>query len=344
MYNHVTCILVVLVCKQWTVSVSMLGVNAISISHLLLWDIKTRSLTQLYAIPPFLVDHADELRFLMVKSLSYQLHPSIRNQHVAIENPLFPWFLRTPSPCILYFPMPKKKEAYLFGGFYFFCLGIFFPTNLCGVHVFRSAPPGRVLLPPPPPPPPPLTPTTFTHTSLSHTTLSHTHTTLSHTHTTLSHTTLSHTTLSHLCHIQLCHTHTTLSHTHTTLSYTTLSHTTLSHTTLSHTTLSHTQLSHTPSFTHHLSLLTHGCRFAWQARHFRHMAGSGDALGSPYLATSTFVLRGRCATSDTWLSFCVAGVALLTHGWWPKCCRFHDNDPKIMDTERFEVRNAANTV
>ena len=28
----------------------------------------------------------------------------------------------------------------------------------------------------------------------------------------------------------------------------------------------------------------------------------------------------------------------------PKCCRFHENDAKTMDKERFEVQNAANTV
>ena len=80
--------------------------------------------------------------------------------------------------------------------------------------------------------------------------------------------------------------------------------------------LCHTQLCHTPSFTYHF--VTHlrfawqawYILFAWQAWHLWHWAGSGGALGlgrrwSPVtpryfawqawqLATSTFVLRGRC--------------------------------------------------
>ena len=94
-----------------------------------------------------------------------------------------------------------------------------FPTKLCGVLVFRSAPPVLVaLLVARLPCHTQLSHTTFTHNFVTHnlvthTTLSHTHTTWSHTHTTLSHTTLSHTTLSHThCHIQLCHTHTQLCH------------------------------------------------------------------------------------------------------------------------------------
>ena len=65
-------------------------------------------------------------------------------------------------------------------------------------------------------------------------------------------------------------------------------------------------------------------RFAWQAWHLWHWAGSGGALGrawspvSPpnfawqawHLETSTFVSRGRHGTWWHPLSFCVAGVAL----------------------------------
>ena len=124
---------------------------------------------------------------------------------------------------------------------------VFFPTKLCGVLVFRSAPPA------PHPPSPPLRVLTYIHTQPSHAQpLCHTHTIFTHitfSHTTFSHTTLSHTnchthnfvkytTLSHtqLCHTELCH----IELCHTQLCYTTLPHTTVSHTTLSHTTSSHT--------------------------------------------------------------------------------------------------------
>ena len=110
-----------------------------------------------------------------------------------------------------------------------------FPTKLCGVLVFRSAPPVLVAL---------LVARLPCHTQLSHTTLSHTHTTWSHTHTTLSHTTLSHTTLSHtfLSHTQLCHTHSHthnfVTHTHNFVTYHFVTHTTWSHT---HTFVTHTR-------------------------------------------------------------------------------------------------------
>ena len=73
--------------------------------------------------------------------------------------------------------------------------------------------------------------------------------------------------------------------------------------------------------------------FAWQAWHFRHCAGSGDALGrrvgavgravTPrhfawqawHLATSLFTLRGRRGTSRYPPSLCVAGAALTALGW-----------------------------
>ena len=98
----------------------------------------------------------------------------------------------------------------------------------------------------------------------------------------------------------------------------------LSHT-ISHT---HTHLCQPPSFTHHLSHTVFYMalgdvypRFAWQAWHLWHWAGSGGALGpdwSPvtprhfawqawHLATSTFVLRGRRGTWRHPPSFCVAG-------------------------------------
>ena len=118
---------------------------------------------------------------------------------------------------------------------------------------------------------------------------------------------LSHTTLSHtIFHTHLCHHH-------------------VSHTTLS-TTICHTILCHdTPSF--HVACVALGdihLRFAWQAWHLWHWAGSGGALGrawSPvtprhfawqawHLATSTFVSRGRHGTWRHPSSFCVAGVAL----------------------------------
>ena len=70
-------------------------------------------------------------------------------------------------------------------------------------------------------------------------------------------------------------------------------------------------------------------RFAWQAWHLWHWAGSGGALGrrwSPvtprhfawqawHLVTSTFVSRGRRGTWRHPSSFCVAGVALMALGW-----------------------------
>ena len=143
----------------------------------------------------------------------------------------------------------------------------------------------------------------MSHT-LSHTNfVTHTHN-LSHTilsHTTLSHTTLSDTTLSHTnCQIQLCQTQ--------------LCHIQLCHTQLCHTQLGHIQLCHTQLVTHthnfHVAGIALGDirrRFTWQAWH---------------LATSTFVLRGRRGTYDTWLDLvtrlvprdaapsCVAGMAL----------------------------------
>ena len=70
-------------------------------------------------------------------------------------------------------------------------------------------------------------------------------------------------------------------------------------------------------------------RFAWQAWHLWHWAGSGDALGSRlppwsprlfawqawYLVTSTLTLRGRRGTWWHRPSLCVAGVALMALGW-----------------------------
>ena len=171
-------------------------------------------------------------------------------------------------------------------------------------------------------------------------------------------------------HAQLCHTpsftHNFVTHHFVThlLSHTTFSHTTLSHTILhaqlchtpsfTHTTLSHT-IFHTPSFTYNLvrrgtwrhpllfcvagvALGDIYLRFAWQARHLWHWAGSGGALGLGLVAgdatalcvagvalgdihlrftwqawhweTSTFVLRGRRATYGTWLAL-VARLGLV---------------------------------
>ena len=107
-----------------------------------------------------------------------------------------------------------------------------FPTKLCGILVFGSAPPGRVrrlllllLLA--------SSSSTLFHT-IFHIQLCHTP---SFTHSFVTHH-LSYTSLSHtqLCHIQLCHTHNFVTH-----------H--LSRTALSHT-IFHTHLCHTPSFTH----------------------------------------------------------------------------------------------
>ena len=129
----------------------------------------------------------------------------------------------------------------------------------------------------------------------------------------LSHTTIFHTQLCHtpsFTHNFIPH-HLTPSFTYSFVTHTTLSHS-LSRTTLSNTifqtsqTIFHTQLCHTRSFTHHLShtiffkhhllhtifhthlshtTLSHALahsnlRFAWQAWHLWHWAGSGDALCS----------------------------------------------------------------
>ena len=95
----------------------------------------------------------------------------------------------------------------------------------------------------------------LTHTTCSHTTCTHTHTACSH--TTCSHATCTHTTYSH-----------------TTYSHTTCSHTTCTHT---HTRLAHTRLAHT--HTTYSRTTDMDRRFAWQAWHLWHWAGSGDALG-----------------------------------------------------------------
>ena len=111
-------------------------------------------------------------------------------------------------------------------------------------------------------------------------------------------------------------------HTHTTSSHTTLSHTVTYNFATYH--LSRTTLSHT---IFHTTLA--GVLFAWQALHLWHWAGSGGALGPGWLpgaprhfawqvwhlATSTFVLRGRCGTWRNPHSICVAGVALMALGW-----------------------------
>ena len=112
------------------------------------------------------------------------------------------------------------------------------------------------------------------------------HKTLSHTmfHTTLSHSifltpSLSHTTLSHtIFHIQLCHTHTHnfVAH-HLSNHFFTYNFT---HNVVTHH-LSHTWWHPRTFCVTGVLLLTHGCRFAWQAWHFGHMAGPGDTLGSP---------------------------------------------------------------
>ena len=114
----------------------------------------------------------------------------------------------------------------------------------------------------------------------------------------------------HLCHTQLCHT--------PSFTYNFVKHNFVTHH-LSHA-ATLTPLCHTPSFTYHFvthNFVTHlrfawqawYILFAWQAWHLWHWAGSGGALGlgrwSPvtpryfawqawHLATSTFVLRGRC--------------------------------------------------
>ena len=190
---------------------------------------------------------------------------------------------------------------------------LFFPfsPHLCVVFLFLD-----LYLPPPPLPSAAslshtmcklVTTPSFTHTQLVTYKLGHTphnFVTPSFTHH-LSHTQL----ITHnLSHTQLCntifHTHTTC-HTHTTLSQTSHTHT--------HTPLSHTQLCHTIFHTHtHRACHTQLChtshttlshlRFAWQAWHLCHLAGSGGALGSAW-------------SPGTPLHFCVAGVALMTLGW-----------------------------
>ena len=150
-----------------------------------------------------------------------------------------------------------------------------------------------------------------THTQLCHTQLCHNYTTLSHSifHRQLCHTpSFIHNCVTHTHHLShTAHTHTQLCHTRTRnflthnfvthhLSHTIfvthhLSHTTLSHTIfvthhLSHTTLSHTALSYTTRM-----------RFAWQARHLWHWAGSGGRAWGPLVA------RGAAA-------LCVASVAV----------------------------------
>ena len=92
---------------------------------------------------------------------------------------------------------------------------------------------------------------------------------------------------------------------HITLSHTTLSHTAHTH---KHTTLSHTTLSHTIDL-----------RSAWQAWHLWHWAGSGDihhrfTWQAWHLATSTFVLRGRCGAWGTGLGL-VARLGAGSRPW-----------------------------
>ena len=163
---------------------------------------------------------------------------------------------------------------------------------LCTPVRIRSSSSSRLLLLLPPPPPPA---SSITHNSRKHNLLTHislTHNLLSHTHTQLSHKQLSHKQLSHTTCLHRTLSHTTYSHTtcsHTTLSHTTCSHTTLSntHTTCSHTTLTHNSLTNNPLLSPRL--------FVWQAWH---------------LATSTFILCGRCGNWKHPPPFCVAGVAL----------------------------------
>ena len=180
--------------------------------------------------------------------------------------------------------------------------------------------------------------TIFNTPSLSHT-IFHT---IFHTPT-LSHTifhTQTHTTIFH---IQLCLTQ-TLSHTifhtqtHTTIFHIQLCLTqTLSHTifhTQTHTTIFHIQLCLTPSLSHtifHFGTWRHppsfrvACvalghihlRFAWQAWHLWHWAGSGGALGRAWARWGALgrrwrrpTLRGRRGTWRHPSSFRVAGVAL----------------------------------
>ena len=159
------------------------------------------------------------------------------------------------------------------------CVGFLFPTTLCGVLVFGSAPPGRVRL---------------LDSSSSSSTAAAAAASSSHI--------IFHT---QLCHIQLCHTpfftHIIVTH-H-------LSHIIFSHTTLSHTIFSHTSLSHTIFHTHtHIFVtLSHIVRQAW---HLWDWAGSGGAAWVRNARDAAALLRGRCGTWRHRPAFCVAGVAL----------------------------------
>ena len=259
------------------------------------------------------------------------------------------------------------SDGYIFLSISSYSIYHLFPTTLCGVLVFDSV--SRVLRPPPPAARLSHTTHCGTHTIFhTHTTLSHTifvNNLVTHHLSTPSFTIF----VNHLCPppsftIFVNH---PLSHTifvnhlsHTIFQPPSLS-TTIFHTPSFTQHVSHT-IFHTPSFTHHLcqpSLsttifhtpsftishthlphtpsLTALCvalgdihlRFAWQAWHLWHWAGSGGALGlhwSPvtprhfawqawHLATSTLVSRGRRGTWSHPPSFCVAGVALMALGW-----------------------------
>ena len=209
------------------------------------------------------------------------------------------------------------KDQYLGGLLVAHDLGegaFLFPTSLCGVFVFSSAPDASSFSSSPPSPPPHLSHTTHLSHNSSHTThLSHnsshtqlishtTHLTHNSSHTThltqlISHTAhLSHTRLAQLISHNSSHTtHLTQLISHTLISQNS-SHTThLSHTHLTQL-ISHTLISHNSSHSTHL---THN------SSHTTHLT---DAAGPGLL------LRGRRSTSCTWTYLCVAGAALRAHG------------------------------
>ena len=150
---------------------------------------------------------------------------------------------------------------------------LFFPTKLCGVLVFRSAPPPRSAIRVR------LCVLTYIHTQPSHTQPFHTqlcHTpslsrTSFHKHNPVTHSTFTltyiHTQPSHTqpFHTQLCHTP-SLSHTsfhkHNPVTHTALSHT---HNFVTHNLLTHNLLTHTHNFVTGVALGDIYRRFAWQA-------------------------------------------------------------------------------
>ena len=201
----------------------------------------------------------------------------------------------------------------------------YFPTKLCGVLVFRSAPRPASSSSASPPSPCHIQPCHIhnfvTHNFVTHNFVTYnfvtynlvTYTTLSHTtlsHTTLSHTTLSHTTLSHtqLCHTQLCH----LQPCHTQLCHIQLCHIQLCH---NFVTTCHTQLCHIHIVTYNFvtyNLVTHNfVTYTLSHTHWR-----GTWRHPPSFRVADVLLMGlgwpwwRAWAPWRRGTFCVAGVAL----------------------------------